>query len=573
MIDYPGTVSPNPDSAQIFKLASSWLKTCSENHHRCQISAFGRTFARLLPRRLVDVGSGHDPHMMKSHLVNTSGRAFEDMPYLTLSHCWGKRPNHAAKTTKGNVKDRMVHLSTRELSKTILDALSITQYLGFRYIWIDTLCVVQNSAEDWEENCARMATIYANSACTISASASNDDNEGCLMPRDPNTTGWMGIEFPHPFPSDYDLVSNRIICNQQWPVHISAAALKVILHPNLSDPKQLVEAGPLSQRGWALQERCLSPRILHFTEQQLVWECESTWSYECLPSRKRSIVEVEKCPPKHKSQSDFSGDRAQLYNAWYSIVREFSRAKLTCIKDQLPAISGLASGYLSKLPGETYLAGLWKNDLIRGLWWAKSSRYPQALRRPRTHRLYLAPSWSWASVIGPVFHPEFEPDADGPTVVEAKVSTIGLDPLGQVHDGVLRLCGRLKNVRKGHQILHGFNLPPPRALVQLLKPYTPEDVQNAAKRLSDRYKLVDEDMEDELDFCGQFYFDDSRDSAEQSLYCLRIAKTAFYRHSTIHVLVLVPTGGAKNQYRRVGIGEISRLDWFDDCEATTFDII
>ena len=224
-------------------------------------------------------------------------------------------------------------------------------------------------------------------------------------------------------------------------------------------------------------------------------------------------------------------------------------------------------------PGDTYLAGLWRNDLIRGLWWAKSSRYPQALQRPCLYRLCLAPSWSWASVIGLVFHPEFEPDADGPTVVEVKVNPVGLDPLGQVRDGVLRLCGRLKHVCKGYQILHGFNLPPPRALVQLPKPYTPEDVRSAAKRLSDRYKLVDEDMEDEFDYCGQVYFDDPRDSAEQSLYCLRIAKATVHRHNTIHVLLFVPTGGAENQYRRVGIGEIVRLDWFDDCEATTFDII
>ena len=107
----------------------------------------------------------------------------------------------------------------------------------------------------------------------------------------------------------------------------------------------------------------------------------------------------------------------------------------------------------------------------------------------------------------------------------------------------------------------------------LPKPYTPEDVRSAAKRLSDRYKLVDEDMEDEFDYCGQVYFDDSRDSAEQSLYCLRIGKATVHRHNTIHVLLFVPTGGAENQYRLVGIGEIVRLDWFDDCEATTFDII
>ena len=490
------------------------------------------------------------------------------MPYLALSHCWGKKSHAAAMTTTENLDARGIRLPVSNLPKTILDAIIVTRKLGFRYLWVDTLCVIQDSTKDWETACATMAGIYANSACTIAASASEDDESGLLLPRDAQAVGWIGIDFPSPTPSDYNLVYNRIICNYQWPVPITSVARKVMLHPNVPDPRVSVETGPLSQRGWALQERYLSPRMLHFTKQQLTWECESTWSYESFHLRHQVFVDTDTGLPRHKSDTQAIEEPAHLYEAWYSVVREFSRAHLTRITDQLPALSGLAKAYLGKLPHDTYLAGLWKHDLVRGLWWAKNSDYAQALERPDT---YLAPSWSWASVRGPIFHPEIESFVDGLGIVHCGVEAAGLDPLGQVSGGFLKIHGCLKPVRRGHRVRPGNSLPPPRALIRLPKPYTPDDVMNIEGRLSDRYKLIDDDMEDELDPVGQIYFDDAKDSSEELLYCLRMAKPPLQRYS--HILALVPTGNVENQYRRIGIGEIIKVNWFDGYYTKTFEII
>ena len=114
-------------------------------------------------------------------------------------------------------------------------------------------------------------------------------------------------------------------------------------------------------------------------------------------------------------------------------------------------------------------------------------------------------------------------------------------------------------------------MPPPRALIRLPIPYTADDVVNAEGRLSCRYKLVDGDMEDELDFVGQIYFDDAKDSSETFLYCLRMAKPAFQRYT--HLLALVPTGVIENQYRRVGIGEIIKANGFDQSYIKAIEII
>ena len=135
----------------------------------------------------------------------------------------------------------------------------------------------------------------------------------------------------------------------------------------------------------------------------------------------------------------------------------------------------------------------------------------------------------------------------------------------------MNIHGCLKPFRSGHRVRPGNSLPPPQALIRLPKPYTPDDVMNIEERLSDRYKLIADDMEDELDPVGQIYFDDAKDSSEELLYSLRMAKPTLQRYS--HVLALVPTGNVENQYRRIGIGEIIKLNWFDKYYPKTFEIV
>ncbi|MCJ1451115.1 hypothetical protein MMC28_001450 [Mycoblastus sanguinarius] len=413
-----------------------------------------------------------------------------------------------------------------------------------------------------------MATIYSNSTCTIAASSSTDDSGICLVERDPDVVGWFGLEFPYP---GCELVTNRIICDQDWPAQITTLSKKVILHPKLPDPKIYLEAGPLSQRGWYLQERRLSPRILHFTEHQLLWECESTWCFESSSQQDQALINViDNSQSKTKSGLQDVENPEYIYNAWFSIVREFSSGRLTRITDQLPALSGLANGYLRKLRHDVYLAGLWKGDMIRGLFWAKNGDDPQTLQRPS---VFLAPSWSWVSMIGPIFYPVLQSRTWSPVVLEANVTAAGLDSLGQVRSGVLRLYGCLKRIRRGRRVLPGFYLPPPRVLIQLPKPYGPVDVKNAETWLSPRYTVVEGDEDYIQNICGQMYFDDSADSVEESIYCLCMAKVARQFQTVIYVLFVIPVDDSVDCYRRIGIGEIIRADWFDRCEKKVFELV
>ena len=111
-------------------------------------------------------------------------------------------------TTKENVHSRMVDIALDELPKTIQDAIAVTAGLGFTFIWIDAICIVQDSIQDWESVCRSMASIYSNSVCTIAASAADNDHGGCLIQKDIDLVGWVGIDFPYP---GSELVANRII--------------------------------------------------------------------------------------------------------------------------------------------------------------------------------------------------------------------------------------------------------------------------------------------------------------------------------------------------------------------------
>ena len=384
------------------------------------------------------------------------------MRYLTLSHCWGREPSVEKMTTKENVSSRKVDIPLDVLPKTIQDAIAITLGLGFTFIWIDAICIVQDSIQDWESVCRSMASIYSNSVCTIAASAADNDHGGCLVQKDIKLVGWVGIDFPYP---GSELVANRIICDQKWPPRIGTTVKEIILHPAMKDPRSLIDTEPLSKRGWCLQERLLSPRVLYFTKQELVWECETTWSFE---DSLRATVER-----KLNSGDSHPQNITAIYDAWFSIIRTFTDARLTRYTDRLAALSGLADAFFNKLPNEEYMAGLWKGDIIRGLLWAKNGSNPRLLQ---TLPAYLAPSWSWASVDGPVFYPPIKITPESPSLVDVKVTVTGLDPLGEVTSGYLLLRGRLQSVRRGRPVASGSYLPPPRALVELPPNYSRADV-------------------------------------------------------------------------------------------------
>lgn len=301
--------------------------------------------------------------------------------------------------------------------------------LGVQYLWIDKLCIIQHDEDDWASEGSRMAQIFEGSFLTIGAVVSGDDT-GSLFFQDKTNApslkshvGQMGDG------SSYTIYSRIPLAH----------------HP--TDQNRLSssrEKYPLMTRAWVYQERLLAPRILYFGEE-LSWECREASACEC--SGANHGIKY------NHSMSLLPGvSSSKLRQQWQDMVEEFTWLQLSHEEDRLPAFSGLAQQYQRRLKS-AYLAGLWRENLAADLMWfaypergSESQRY--YTKKPRTWR---APSWSWASVEGPILFSEAhhitnpEADAENVTfwidVISAECTPSSLDPMGKVAEGRLIIKG------------------------------------------------------------------------------------------------------------------------------------
>lgn len=327
--------------------ASQWLHECETDHAVWNPEiAFGTRRPKILPTRLLDVGTESSP---TTKLINLNeGPAGAD--YFTLSHCWGGKV--PIKLTSDCLYEFQTAIPFPSLPRTFQEAIYITRLLKTRYLWIDAMCIIQDSEKDWLHESSIMGQVYANSRLTLAATASSDSHGGLCRQRDPRLTGAI-ILFPQW--TGLHMESQEYICTsyEGW--------------------RNDVDAAPLQKRGWVLQERILSPRILHFTNQQLFWECWTKRASESIPTElprsisgqlKRWRVRSMNCPSNNSR-------RLALQAEWPGIVAVYSKAALTNDKDKLIAISGIAKQMLEMWGGspEDYIAGLWRDSIHHELLW------------------------------------------------------------------------------------------------------------------------------------------------------------------------------------------------------------
>ncbi len=350
---------------------------------------------------------------MPIRIVETQGRAFQ---YVALSHCWGsKTPLMATKSSWGKL---IVNIPFGDLPPLFQDAVIITRQLGLRYLWIDSLCIIQDSLRDWETEAAKMASIYQNSYVTVSATDASDNSARCLVDRS------------KPVKIAYENTAKKAFALRAR-VH---ARHHPDAHGNPAKP-----TGPLTFRAWALQEHALSTRVLHYTATELVFECRTSYRCECMPERKTRATTPALIPRAVASKK-----AAAIWTAWHRIVEQYSNRKLTMPGDKLPAISGIASK-IRKATHSEYIAGLWKNNFAFDLLWHRTTPAPSD---GDFHALetWRAPSFSWSSLNAPVTY--YTPDDDDREACLSNISLVtytviptGLNLLGTVSDASLTLRG------------------------------------------------------------------------------------------------------------------------------------
>ena len=407
--DVPAEISTD----RCISVVKNWIDDCRTTHKTCDFSA---SKVPELPARLLAI----DEPALVTLIDTRDGQPGRFDRYATLSHCWGRTP--FIQTTNDTIGERKKGIPWSALPTTFQDAITVARKLELKFIWIDSLCIIQDNDDDWKEESSRMAAIYSHSHLNIAATGSSDGRGGCLSTRSIEQTKSFMIS---PGPED------------NWPIIMVRPSFEVT-HKQISDrrnsdrpDKKLV---PLLSRAWVFQERHLAPRTLHFHPSEMIMECKTKFYCEC--SGLNRLFSRESRPDLRLL------DDKQVLNMWIEVVEEFSKMSLTHESDRLPALTGVATVFRNRLKCN-YLAGLWSNDLQRGLLW-DVTRYSESNRL----RKLSTPSWSWASmsfpdgeaaIIFPAGHDNgFRPDCRF-TSFETDNSSGYLSVRGAVRSGIISL--------------------------------------------------------------------------------------------------------------------------------------
>lgn len=373
---------PSPvrsDTDVCFGRIAKWIDTCVQDHS-CAI-----TFQeRYLPTRLIDTSPDGAPAGLR--LVLSSILSPEDTRYAALSHCWGNnqtRNNPLPVTTTATLPLNLRQINWDSLTPTFQDSIIVVRRLGLRYVWIDSLCIVQDDPADFAREAGRMASVYGQAFFVIAATRGTSGDAGLFHDRvEAHLISQSG---PSRIPGSYLYVSEAI--NHQ---------------PFATNNPFHFDTTPLFERAWCFQERLLASRVVHFSNDEIVFECGYHVDCECRAIVALGTVETFKMKTMAALRRDLS--TASRLELWYSVVEPYSACRLTHESDRLPALSGFA--HLLTSPGlGQYCAGLWQSELPSGLLWRVVRPAPglTTIYRPsEKDDQYYGPSWSWISVRGTV---------------------------------------------------------------------------------------------------------------------------------------------------------------------------
>ncbi|ERF74253.1 hypothetical protein EPUS_08474 [Endocarpon pusillum Z07020] len=399
-----------------------WLHACQNSHDRC---AGGKSY---LPTRILDVA----PQMGDSYVALHVSQPKEVAAYLVLSYRWGGPQHITLATSTMEAFCNGIKLDT--LPQTLKDAVEVTKGFNVRYLWVDALCIKQDSAEDKAMEISKMHQYYRNASVVIQPTGLKSVQDG-----------FLGKNINAPHKPDIAPTTNPKILEEYF-IRVPFFTLNGIEDSILlqSDPTMYEPRNePLNHRAWVLQERLLGRRLLIFPSSGgLVWRCEL---YEQTDGRVYMSKAATEGRERVMRQTSQSLQPQEIHYSWRAIIDFYSGCDMTDPADKLVAIGAVADHYFELYGTQlgTYCAGLWFNFLVRDLDWYL---HPDSLSaRPR---IYRAPTWSWAAVDGQLV------DFYGIRPVEDKcpakiiscetILSCAQAPFGSVSGGCLRLEGALK---------------------------------------------------------------------------------------------------------------------------------
>ncbi|KDQ31767.1 hypothetical protein PLEOSDRAFT_153982 [Pleurotus ostreatus PC15] len=369
-----------------------------------------------LPTRLIDCSEPDNPRVV----ITAGQRGF----YATLSYVWGgAQPQQLTKATLTAYIQRI----TTPLPQTIEDAIFVTHQLGLPYLWVDALCIIQDSDDDKLQELGHMHDIYEHEHVMLTPEFAYSAREGFLPERRPP----MRLPFYTPIG------------------RMGTMLLRAQASESLLAYESINTRVPIFTRAWCFQENTLAPRSVIFCFPEVYFRCRSTRAKvteDANPSRDINSSDVSLLFPKALPEEGRMS--LGLQSLWYRMVLDYSERLLSFPADKLNAIAGVAEAFHMAGAGE-YLAGLWRSTLLEDLMWITSDHGSQPSARPE----YRAPSWSWASANCQVHMHPWEDEAWDrraeyrAEVVACTVSPISTkNPFGAVSGGVLTLRTKMEPI-------------------------------------------------------------------------------------------------------------------------------
>ncbi|MCJ1441752.1 MAG: hypothetical protein MMC23_002244 [Stictis urceolatum] len=457
-------ISGNSASSECTTVVKRWISDCVQDHDKCRSDAVppkpSRNFLRRaqndavasipkqsLPSRVLYLGSSaSDPLRLQDTPDQTA-------TYACLSHCWGGQLPFTLTLANRDALHKAIPWFS--LPPTFQDAITFCRQLSIPYLWIDALCIIQDSDSDWAHESTQMASYYGNSHITLAATSSPSHSSGCRISTPPLRYSGTGPD------------------NSPYAIHLQPLAA----HINSQSPT-FASSFPLLTRAWVYQERRLAPRVLHFCTDEVFFECATRVHCECdAPTTPLDISAWTKARETffatHYDLNELKDVRQRVQHEWHAYVRAYSSLELTFARDRLPALSGLARRERGVreghgVPTGRYLAGLWEGEegtltLLNGMTWcvgksldrvhkskenwsivAQTKQRKSAYAKCGKGEVYFAPSWSWASVLDPVQYHPFGYDRGLCEVLAAETTPVHEgDEFGQVSAGYLMLKAKL----------------------------------------------------------------------------------------------------------------------------------
>jgi hypothetical protein len=331
-----------------------WLDVCERQHSNCQRAEIG------LPAHFLDLDTkelGFAQLVDMQDIEKTPGL----IRYAALSHCWGSG-SLLYKTTKLNSAAHRKGIQTTSLPRTFQDAIRITITLGIRYLCVNALCIVQDDADDWSIEAAKMAQVYQGSYVTLAATSAQDSNGGLFVDALSSPTLVVSTD------DDPRLQGNTVKASSlptTCLVRFSTGSLRGIWDSSLS------------QRAWILQELVLSPRLVHFTGQQMYYQFHEGIESEDGTLKVAGFSSIKSGSTVAEGNANGMRDLSTPMRAietWAAWVNEYISRSLSFRSDRMAAIAGLVRHY-QNITGDTPLLGLWSSTLWYDLGWYIDDRY------------------------------------------------------------------------------------------------------------------------------------------------------------------------------------------------------